>query len=254
MRIKLADLVLDLEIKENSKLSVFLERYSGFLTEEKPDFTIITEFIPLKKNPSQVKIRQGNIIQIERGDFSFFLKGKKGYLKLRPSIYSFDSFLRVFLSFLSAGKNAALVHGALAEKNKKFHAFLGKSGAGKSTVSRILKKEGFSILSDELFFVYAGKKNIKAYSSPFWGEMKGRGRQAGGKIKRFYFLKKSKINYIQKMSFSDFYPLFLRCLMNFSKDREIISSFSTTALSIFKKSSPSFLFFSKKDKSFVKLL
>ena len=254
MKIKLSDFVFEFEIKNKKLYSNCLERYEGFLTKESSDFKISAKTLPFKKNPSEVKIISNGTLEIKRGDFSFFLKEKKGYLKLRPSIYSFDSFLRVFSSFLSSKKNMALVHGALAERDKKFYAFLGKSGAGKSTISNILRKEGFDILSDELFFIFADKKNIKAYSSPFWGEMKGKGKYAQGKIKDLYFIKKSDINYKKNIIFSDFYPLFLRCLMNFSKDKNDILSYSETAYRIFKISKPSFLFFSKKDNSFAKLL
>ncbi|MEW5951133.1 MAG: hypothetical protein AB1637_04505 [Elusimicrobiota bacterium] len=254
MKIKLADFVFEFEIKNKKLYSHCLERYEGFLTKESPDFKISAETLALKKNPSEVRIISNQALEIKRGDFLFLLKEKKGCLKLRPSVYSFDSFLRIFSSFLSSKKDMALVHGALSEKDKILYAFLGKSGAGKSTISKILKKKGFNILSDELFFIRADKKNIKAYSSPFWGEMKGKGKYVRGKIKGLYFIKKSDINYKKDVDFSNFYPLFLRCLMNFSKEKKIVLSYLKTARRIFRNSKPSFLFFSKKDNSFVKLL
>lgn len=254
MKIKLADFVFEFQIENKKLYTHCLERYESFLTKENPDFKISAETLSLKKNPSEVKIISNETLEIKRGDFLFLLKEKKGYLKLRPSVYSFDSFLRVFSSFLSYKKSMALIHGALAEKNNIFYAFLGKSGSGKSTISKILKKKGFNILSDELFFIRTYKKNIKAYSSPFWGEMKGEGKYVQGKIKGLYFIKKSDINYKKDIDFSDFYPLFLKCLMNFSKEKNIVLSYLKTARRIFKNSKPSFLFFSKKDNSFVKLL
>ncbi|NLI09680.1 MAG: hypothetical protein GX447_02840 [Elusimicrobia bacterium] len=254
MKIKLAETVFEFEIENKKLLKACLLRYKGFFSKEKTDFKIKVETASLKKNPSKVKIELAPFFKIERGDLTFFLDEKEGFLKLRPSIYSFDSFLRIFSSFLFSQKDIFLAHGALALRKKKFFVFLGKSGAGKSTISAILKKSGFKILSDELFYLSPKNKKLYVYSSPFWGEMKGRGKYFKGEAKEFFLLKKAGKNFRKKALFKVFYSLFLRCIMNFSKSKKEGLSISNAAFLTFKISKPDFLFFSKKDNSFVKLL
>ncbi len=254
MKIKLAETVIEFDIENRKLLSACKKRYKGFFSRAEADFRVKVKTCPLKINPSNVRIKSGRLIRVERGDFNFDLRGRKGFLETRPSIYSFDSFLRIFSSFLFSKESIFLMHGALAERKGDFFVFLGKSGAGKSTISSILSKSGFKILSDELFYIKAQAGKVLAYSSPFWGEMKGKGEYARGEAKSIFLIEKSAENFKKRAEFSFFYKQFLRCSMIFSKNKTAASAASGAACSIFKILRPKILFFSKKDNSFVKLL
>lgn len=254
MKIKLAETVFEFDICNKKLLSTCENRYRGFFCHQKSDFTIKVKTARLKKNPSKVEIKNGRILRISRGDFNFILYRDKGFLETRPSIYSLDSFLRIFSSFLFPKKNIFLVHGALSHRNGLFFAFLGKSQAGKSTISSILEKKEFKILSDELFYLKAKGKKILFYSSPFWGQMKGSGEYACGRAKSIFLLRKSKKNFKKRAKFEVFLQTFLRCSMIFSKSKRDAYALSKAACLIFDILDPEILFFSKKGNSFVKLL
>ena len=102
-----------------------------------------------------------------------------------------------------------MLHAAALGKNGKGYVFPGKSGAGKSTISKMfLKSEArgkrqevrnnslvtrhFSLstnilLTDELIPVRIEKSVVKIYGSPFWGEMKNKGKR--GICKTFHALR-----------------------------------------------------------------
>ncbi|MBI4656487.1 MAG: hypothetical protein HY746_07065 [Elusimicrobia bacterium] len=181
---------------------------------------------------------------ITRGDFAckIDLASKRGFLETAPEIRSFDSFLRTVYSWLLIQNKGFLLHSAGAVINGKGYLFVGKSGAGKSTIARQVAsckspsyanrlRKGrqvtrYKILSDELMPLRIINGKAKIYPSMFWGEM-GQGIEARGErrecsegiiLKKIFFLKKSKHNRISKITKIEFYKKLLACVMNFSKE------------------------------------
>lgn len=213
MRISVSEFILSF-ISRKKTIDKLDKRYSAFRSTRKPDYFFSVRFNRSGVIPFKPKIQIiDNVLQIKRGDFlcSVNLKTKKGILEISPKIQSFDSFLRAFMSWLLIQNNGFLVHGAGAVINGKGYLFVGKSGAGKSTICKTFRqtdicsgkscfaneyvakrKSEIEILTDELTPVRIINGKIKIYPSPFWGEMKqgygsqvtSLGSQAAGREKK----------------------------------------------------------------------
>lgn len=62
----------------------------------------------------------------------------------------FENFLRVVVAYRLHDQGGAVVHCAAVAGSGGVHLFLGRSGAGKSTISRLAQERGGTVLSDDL--------------------------------------------------------------------------------------------------------
>lgn len=110
-----------------------------------------------------------------------------------------------------------LIHGASLQKNKRTALFLGVSGAGKSTITRICRPD--ICFSDDVTILKKENNRIYAYSSPFTQILREEKLQPSlkGEIKRIFLLEKSRQNKILPISKSDFMGLILTNLIHFFK-------------------------------------
>jgi hypothetical protein len=84
-----------------------------------------------------------------------------------------------------------LIHGAGYHYRNETYLFPGRSGAGKSTITRLLGKK--DALSDELTLLHLDETGIIAYSTPFWGELQQGGKYTlSGKLKGIFTLRHGK--------------------------------------------------------------
>lgn len=98
-------------------------------------------------------------------------------LRIQRDTYSFNSWLRIFLTMAGLRRGALFIHGAGWRDGAGAWLFAGRSGAGKSTITRILGKP--HALSDELTLLHHDGSATTACSTPFWGEL-----QRGGEHSR----------------------------------------------------------------------
>lgn len=107
-----------------------------------------------------------------RSDAAFTLTD----LYIHRDTYSLNSWLRIFLTLAGLRRGILLVHGAGWRDGTGAWLFAGRSGAGKSTITRILGKR--HALSDELTLLHHAGAGTTAYSTPFWGELQRGGEQS----------------------------------------------------------------------------
>lgn len=267
MKINISGFCFEFNSKQKTikKLS---RRYSSFLGKGRSDFVFNIEFCKRPSLPFKPKISLSkNRLIIERGDFSceLNLKTRKGLIEITPKIQSFDSFLRVLCGWLLINNDGFLLHSAGAMINNKAYLFIGKSGAGKSTISKILqrvenrkqkaknkkRKPEIEILTDELVPVRIEKGKVKIYGSPFWGEMKNDGENLSLNLDKIFILKKSAGNSAVYASSAEVYKIILRCVMSFSKQKSDFLKVSKTINEICRKIKVFDLNFSNKDDSFL---
>lgn len=217
-KISVADEVFEFVFQNLSRefLNEIYERYSSFLTQKKTKHIVKVTVDSENKtdNPGNLLILSDRIL---RKDFTFNLKSRE--LKVKPSIYSFDSFLRIYLSELLNDSNGFLIHACGVYDRKNSFVFIGKSGWGKTTLSSILSNN-YKILSDEIIPVKIIKDSVFVYSSPFWGNMrKAKNDNVKRSLTSSYILKKSKINKVIKSEIDYRIRTLLKCILNFNPEK-----------------------------------
>lgn len=131
---------------------------------------------------------------------SLFLSGwgsSNFYKDTRP-------YLCLLYSMVIDQLGGAIIHGATLKKHEKVYLFCGKSGNGKTTISRI-SQEFTIVLSDELSIIMPDvNKNFICYDSP-WKQLESRDKDIGvnGRLYDISFINKSDKNYRNSKSKAD---------------------------------------------------
>ncbi|MFH1369179.1 MAG: hypothetical protein ABII64_08645 [Elusimicrobiota bacterium] len=171
--------------------------YAPYLISAKikrPDAVVLLDPSALKaEKTGKVTVSStGGKTSISRSDFDLISNDglTRAVLRCAKNKYSFDSWLRVFLTLLGLKKSSVLVHASGLHVNKSVFLFPGVSGSGKSSITRIFGRR--NALSDEIVMLQAGK-NVNAASTPFWGELKkGTGHIFNSGLRGVFFIKHGK--------------------------------------------------------------
>jgi NDP-sugar pyrophosphorylase family protein len=174
-----------------SQSNIIRNYLAGFLTQRTPQVSIDINLI----SPSQ---HSGN--------------GRRIYVALsnlarRVTLYmeecEEEKFLAIFnwaLVFLyqhaavCLGKKSCFVHAAGVGFGNRAFLFVGPSGSGKSTVARLMSEMNseVEVLSDEICIVDWDRSGLVVYSTPFFGEHRGR-RNTYYPLQGIYFLQQAKL-------------------------------------------------------------
>lgn len=93
-----------------------------------------------------------------------------------------------------------LIHSSGIVNHGIAYIFAGESGAGKSTVCKLLASEpSFTVLHDEAIALSTMANGFRAWSTPFKGEAAGRSLNSAG-LRAVFFLKQDQTNYARKLS------------------------------------------------------
>lgn len=223
----------------------FKERYNPFFSSfSEGNFVKVCFSNDVFKLKDGVDMEEKNFLTIVRKDFLFKADKKSKKLLIKPDIYSFDSFLRVYVSYLLNCGDGFLIHSSGFNYKDKAFIFIGKSGAGKTTIANIFSK--FNILSDELVALRIIEGKFFAFSTPFWGEMKNEEKNLKSKLKKIFFIKKHNDNREVGIRKKEALLKILRCVMNFSKEKEALKKIASKAVFLAEVDS-SELFFSKSE-------
>lgn len=114
-----------------------------------------------------------------------------------PVVYPLDQCL---LMYRMAGTGGAILHAAGALHGGRCALFLGRSGAGKSTVSRQLQNAGgFQLVSDDRMIVRDRTGSHAAFGTPWPGEA-GIALNASAPVGALFFLHKAAENRVVALS------------------------------------------------------
>ena len=203
-------------------ISVLQGRYGRFAFAGGAWYSFTVTEASGRQNPFKPSVLfDGRSLELKRGDFEAVLDMRTGTgtLKAAPDEQCLDAFLRSLISFLLIRSGGFMLHSAGIVKNGKAYVFLGKSGAGKSTISKLAAAAGAEALSDEINLVRFEKGRFRVYGSPFWGEMRADGKPGSWPLGGIYLLQKARINNIRSCSKPEALKLLLRCLVNFDGSR-----------------------------------
>jgi hypothetical protein len=167
------------------------DRYAGFLTAGAADWTLTVGpracgRVPLEDVVVRALDGSGRRLACERHDFlaDLDLDARTGAVELGAlDAVALDTMLRVVHSLALLERRTLLVHASSLVRGGGAYLFPGRSGAGKTTVTRL--SPDAMLLSDEISLVEAAGA---AHGSPFWGELARPGANVRVALRGIYFL------------------------------------------------------------------
>lgn len=145
------------------------QRYAAFETTEADGF------------PVEITQQLGVALPRVRAAFHYAVAGASLRLQARGAQvssvrneYALDSVLRVLLTRLLLPAPGFLLHAATVVQDGRAYVFMGRSGAGKSTVASLSPRG--SVLTDEISLLRRVDGTWYAHGTPFWGEFRAAGQ------------------------------------------------------------------------------
>ncbi len=207
--IQIGSLPLRLFSKDVELLEFARRRYRGFTGKRNNCFSITIDREAAETNGSH--------------DFACDFEGaritadsKATYFSGVRHEYALDSLLRMFLSWALLPQEGFLLHAATVVRNGKAFVFVGRSGAGKSTVAS-LSPQG-SVLTDEISLLKRVKGEWRAFGTPFWGEFRAEGSNSSAPLAGIYRLVQSPDNQIELLRPIQLLKSLLPCVLFFSSE------------------------------------
>ena len=118
-----------------------------------------------------------DIAPLDNAPYCASLKTDKSFRRAKISIwgspkFSIDNALMLLYAFSSAPFSALEMHASVSVKDSKAYLFLGKSGTGKSTHSRLWREtiQGVSLLNDDNPIVRIIDGKVLCFGSPWSGK------------------------------------------------------------------------------------
>lgn len=175
-------------------MGALLRRYRGHLNDVESDHHIQLKHAPsptrerlgvAQRYRYETEVTDGHVRMfstVATAEFDFH--SGSGVITLdfrqRAADYYLENILRQIYQLLAIRNRAFLVHAAGAVPGPWRHGepqdlqtrgqiFCGQSGAGKSTISKVLSEAGFDVLSDDLVLVEAEETEVRLSSTPFFG-------------------------------------------------------------------------------------
>lgn len=152
-------------------------RYRAFVRDSRPRLTLQVALLPVgrrgrRPRPVVSELPDGRLLLLRRGDFRVEIDPRRGTGRgdLRDQIVSLDNLIRVLHATLLVRRRGLLAHAAALITRSGAWVFPGRSGSGKSTVSRLAGRR--RALTDELAAVRRQGRRWLAMGTPFWGEFR----------------------------------------------------------------------------------
>ncbi len=160
---------------------------------------------------------------IERGDLLAEWSPSAGEGRIRQSsnLYAIDTALRIINSLWLAQRDSFLVHAASAVRNGRAFLFVGVSGAGKTTISRLAPPD-VSILTDEISCVRRHPHGYFAYGTPFAGELGRPGANIVAPLAAIYLLAKAPNNSLQQLEPAEVTEKLMRNILFFAREERLV--------------------------------
>jgi len=208
---------------------LLVQRYQDFLTSfTQPQFQFDVELtdIPESDPDADVSVtRAGADWQFRRGDFfaQWNPESGRGTVRQNANPYSIDSVLRIVHSLLLAREGGFLLHAASAVREGEAHIFTGRSGAGKTTLSRMAPTE-VKLLTDEVSYVRKSMNGYVGYGTPFAGELAKAGENISAPLAAVYLLVQGPENRLEPMDEAEAIRTLMRNILFFAQDEAAVQS------------------------------
>ena len=194
----IGDLPLELHSKEPFIAKTVAERYGTFLTDDIGDVRLELTLLaggPRHVAADEASARSNDPTRVEPYDpvcslddhvltmrssvldASVDFETGRGTIAVlacdRAAQYYLENALRQVVQVLALERDAILLHSAAVAppSHDRVQLFAGRSGAGKSTISEILRDEGGHVLSDDLILLETRADRPRVGSTPFYGTL-----------------------------------------------------------------------------------
>lgn len=97
------------------------------------------------------------------------LAARAGVLRVPDNVLYVDAAFRITLTLLLLERGGLLMHACGFVRGGRGFVLFGPSGAGKTTVSRMVPPE--QVLSDEVVAITLGDSGVTAHGTPFYGDL-----------------------------------------------------------------------------------
>src|SRR5438128_7942865 len=221
-------MAIGLRTDNPSFLRMLEERYGGFLSAPThPDFEFEIDLVPPGKISEDEDVRvvhDSGRWSIERGDFRADWDPVLRRGRIRQSInpYSIDSVLRIVHTLLLARSGGFLAHAASAVRDGRAFLFAGRSGVGKTTISRLAPPD-VTLLTDEISYVRRQEDGYFAFGTPFTGELALPGENLRAPVAALYLLARGRENKIEPVASAHAARGLLENILFFAADPELVN-------------------------------
>ncbi len=199
---------------------MLLKRYAAFLTDPNSHHSVLD--LTILDKPIEEGIRlptvtsKDSVLRISRWDTlaESIDNGRNWAVSLVSNEYTFDSFLRVFLTLRLLDEDGFLIHSSAQIRRDTAYIFTGKSEAGKTTISDLGTEN--LVLCDELPMVRRVDGSYRVYGTPFWGKFTKGTITDSGEVGALFFLNKAPYNRAAPLSLRSALPRLLQTTLFFS--------------------------------------
>lgn len=227
--ISIANVALRLECFDETFLDELArERYESFIVSgvEHPHIRILLH--PKSSPPTRIRMESAKVRQAEGGwrfVYDSFVADVTAEMESAEvvclrSAYAVDSFLRTLLALYLPRYNGMLLHAAAVRDEQKGYVFAGRSGAGKSTIARLLAGRT-EILTDELVALCRAPDGWCAFGTPFWGDFAQAGANLSAPLHALYLLAHAQRNHVERLSRRDALLAVLQCSLQFAEGAQV---------------------------------
>jgi hypothetical protein len=207
--ILIGSLALRLSSRDSSLLAAASRRYQGFHEAGKNPFSI-----RVGRETGETNGPHAFACDFEGARVVADLAG--AYFSGVRHEYALDSLLQMFLSWALLPEGAFLLHAASVVRNGKAFVFVGRSGAGKSTVAS-LSPQG-SVLTDEISLIKRVNREWRAFGTPFRGEFRANGANISAPLGGIFRLVQSPENRIAPLRPAELLKSLLPGVLFFSSE------------------------------------
>jgi hypothetical protein len=203
----IGSLPLRISSEDSSLLSAASKRYRGFREPQEKRYCIRVDREQAESEGQHQFVCdfEGARVVADAGDAHFY--------GVRHE-YALDSLLRMFLSWALLEQEGFLLHAATVLRNGKAYVFVGRSGAGKSTVASLSPRG--SVLTDEISLLKHVDGEWRAFGTPFWGEFRAEGANTSAPLAGIFRLVQATDNRVVPLRPSELLRTMLPCVLFFS--------------------------------------
>lgn len=113
----------------------------------------------------------------------------------------FENVLRVVTAYRLLDRRALLLHSSAIQSGRQACVFVGRSGAGKTTIARMALQQGFEVPSDDLNAVVPGAGSPLLHPVPYSGDLQSRdSKSSAAMLSAVYLLQKGPAQQVSPVS------------------------------------------------------